>query len=145
MQWPRWLLLAWLLVATAGLAACRHAPPEQALRSTIAGMQVAAQAKDTDALFEPIAEDFAGEGGMDRKDFRRYVTLVGFRQAKVGASLGPLDVKMFGDRATVTFTAALTGGPGWLPEQAQVYQVQTGWRLEGNDWKLISAQWKPRL
>jgi hypothetical protein len=45
----------------------------------------------------------------------------------------------------VSFTAALTGGPGWLPEQAQVYQVQTGWRLEGNDWKLISAQWKPRL
>ena len=108
-------------------------------------MQAAAQAKDTDALFEPIAEDFTGEGGMDRKDFRRYVTLVGFRQARVGASLGPLDVKMFGDRATVSFTAALTGGPGWMPEQAQVYQVQTGWRLEGNNWQLISAQWKPRL
>lgn len=108
-------------------------------------MQVAAEAKDTDALFEPIAEDFTGEDGMDRNGFRRYVTLVGFRAGRVGASLGPLDVKMFGDRASVSFTAALTGGAGWLPEQAQVYQVQTGWRLEGNDWQLISAQWKPRL
>ena len=67
------------------------------------------------------------------------------RQKSVGVSLGPLDVKMFDNRATVTFTAALTGGPGWLPDQAQVYDVDTGWRMEDGDWKLISAKWKPRL
>ncbi len=127
------------------LAGCRHEAPEQALRKTIDGMVTAAEGHDTDALFEPIAEDFAGSEGMGRTEFRRYVTVMSLRQKSVGVSLGPLDVKMFGDRATVSFTAALTGGPGWLPDQAQVYDVDTGWRLEDGDWKLISAKWKPKL
>ena len=127
------------------LAGCRHEAPEQALRRTIDGMVAAAEAHDTDALFEPIAEDFAGSEGMDRTEFRRYVTVMSLRQKSVGVQLGPLDVKMFGDRASVSFTAALTGGPGWLPDRAQVYDVDTGWRLENGDWKLISAKWKPKL
>lgn len=127
------------------LAGCRHAPPEQALRDTIAAMQAAAEAHDTDSLFAPIAEDFAGSEGMDRQQFRRYVTFAGMRQQKIGVRLGQLDVKLYGERASVSFTAALTGGVGWLPEEAQVYAVDTGWRLESGQWKLISARWKPQL
>ena len=127
------------------LAACSREPPEAALRATIASMQQAAEKNDTDALFEPIAEDFAGSEGMDRKAFRRYVTLMSMRYKSIGVSLGPMDVKLFGDRATVKFTAALTGGAGLVPDQGQVYDVDTGWRLEGSDWKLISAKWKEKL
>jgi len=127
------------------LAGCSREPPEAALRATITEMQQAAEAHDTDALFEPIAEDFAGSEGMDRKAFRRFVTLMSMRYKSVGVNLGPMDVKLIGDRATVTFTAAITSGPGLLPDQGQVYEVDTGWRLEGSDWKLISARWKPKL
>jgi len=49
------------------------------------------------------------------------------------------------DRATVNFTLALSGGQGLMPAQGQIYQVQTGWRLEGDDWILLSATWKPTL
>jgi len=108
-------------------------------------MQAAAEAHDADALFEPIAEDFAGSEGMDLQAFRRYVTVIGLRNQKVGVQLGPLDAKLFGQRATVSFTAALSGGANWLPERAQVYQVETGWRLEAGEWKLISAKWTPQL
>jgi len=140
------LLPALFALMLALLIGCSHEAPETALRNTIASMQKAAETHDTDALFEPIAEDFSGSEGMDRKAFQRYVTFVGMRHKSVGVSLGPLDVKMFGDRATVKFTAAITGGAGGLlPEQAQVYDIDTGWRLEGNDWKLISAHWKPQL
>ena len=128
-----------------GLFSCSREPPEQALRSTIAAMHDAAEAHDTDALFEPIADDFAGSEGMDRQAFRRYVTLTGLQNRKIGVQLGPLDVKLFDSRATVSFTAAISGGANWLPERAQVYQVETGWRLEGHDWKLISAKWEPKL
>lgn len=124
---------------------CRHEPPEQALRTTIVSMQAAAEARDIDELFEPIAEDFAGSEGMDRQAFRRYVTLVSMRNQKIGVRLGPIDVALFGDRATAKFTAAVSGGAGWLPEQAEIYQVETGWRLEGGEWRLISAQWKPAM
>lgn len=144
-RWSRLPFTLLLLLAQFGLFSCSREPPEQALRSTIAGMQAAAEAHDTDALFEPIAEDFAGSEGMDRQAFRRYVTLTGMRNQKVGVQLGPLDVKLFDQRATVSFTAALSGGANWLPERAQVYQVDTGWRLEDGEWKLISAKWEPKL
>ncbi len=138
--------VAWLLLAAALLPACKRTPPEQALRETIAAMQAAGEARSVDALFEPIAEDFAGEQGMDRTAFRRYVTVMSMRQRSIGVTLGPVDVKLFGDRATANFTAAITGGSaGLLPDQAQVYAIETGWRLEGADWKLISARWKEQL
>ena len=108
-------------------------------------MQAAGESGDIDTLFEPIAEDFAGSEGMDRKTFRRFVTFSRMGQQQVGVSLGPMDIKLYGDRATANFTATITGGPGMLPNQLQVYDIETGWRLEGSDWKLISAKWKPKL
>lgn len=108
-------------------------------------METAAEAHNNDALFEPIADDFAGSEGMDRQAFRRYVTFTGMRSKSVGVQLGPLDVKLFDQRATVSFTAALSGGEGLLPSRVQVYDVDTGWRLDDGEWKLISAKWKPQL
>ena len=136
------LLLAGLLALAAG---CQKTPPEQALRETIAQMQAAGEARDIDALFEPIAEDFSGSEGMNREAFQRYVTLMSLRSSRVGVTLGPVEVKLFGDRASAQFTAAITGGPGFLPNQAQVYAIDTGWRLEDGEWKLINATWKEQL
>ena len=138
----RALLLAALLAIAAG---CQTTPPVQALRETIASMQAAGEARDIDALFEPIAADFSGSGNMDREAFQRYVTLMSLRSRQVGVTLGPVEVKLYGERATAQFTAAITGGPGFLPSQAQVYAIDTGWRLEGGEWKLISATWKEQL
>jgi len=138
-------LLAVLFFAMALLPACKRTPPEQALRQTIAKMQSAGESGDIDALMAPIAEDFSGSEGMDRKAFQRYVTFSRMGNRSVGVSLGPIDVKLYGDRATANFTAAITGGPGMMPTQVQAYEIETGWRLEGADWKLINAKWKPKL
>lgn len=63
---------------------------------------------------------------------------------KIGVTMGPVTVELHGDTATARFTALLTGGSGaWLPEQAQTYQVTTGWRLQDGDWQLYHAQWEP--
>ena len=126
-------------------AGCSSPPPEQALRDAVGKLQAAVQTRDIDALFEPIADDFVGPEGMDRQTFRRYVTVITLRKQKFGVQLGPLDVKMFAERATVTFTAATTGSDGWLPDSAQVYQVETGWRMESGQWKLMSAAWQAKL
>ena len=138
-------LLAALLFAFALLAGCKHAPPEQALRDTIAKMQAAGESGDIDALMDPIAADFSGADGMDRKEFQRFVTFSRMGNRHVGVSLGPIDVKLYGDRASANFTAAITGGPGMLPTQAQAYDIETGWRLKGSEWQLINAKWKPKL
>ena len=127
------------------LAGCSREPPEQALRATIEAMQVAAEARDSEALVASVSEQFAGPDGMGRDEFRRYLALLWLRNREVGVSVGPLELKLIGERATVEFTAAARGGQGWMPDRAQVYRVRTGWQREGGDWKLISAEWEPAL
>ena len=67
------------------------------------------------------------------------------RYRDVGLTLGPLDLEVREQQATVRFTAALTGGAGMLPESGQVYDVTTGWRLDEGEWQLVNANWKPKL
>lgn len=139
----RWL---WMLLALGMvLAACQRTPPEQRLRATIAGLQSAIEQHDASALQDAMAEDFIGHGGLDRDGARRMAVGTFLRYRDVGVSLGPLDIDLRQEHATVRFTAALTGGSGILPDSGQVYDVETGWRLEGGDWLLVNAQWKPRL
>ena len=135
-------LLGALLTVAAG---CSKEPPEAALRATIDRMQAAAEARDAPALVESVSEEFIGPGGMDRDQFRRTLALVWLRDQQVGVQLGPLDVTLVGDGATVVFTAGTTGGAGWMPERGQLHKVQTGWRLEDGDWMLVSASWEPVL
>lgn len=143
--WKRGVFTGCLAALLALAAGCSREPPEQALRGTIAGMQAAAEARDSDALVEPFSEDFVGPEGMDRDQFRRYLAVIWLRNREVGVSLGPLEVELIGERATVEFTAAATGGEGGIPDRSQVYRVVTGWRTEGGEWRLISARWEPML
>lgn len=113
------------------------------MRDTIGQLHQAALKKDAGAFFEHFAEDFSGSEGLDRDNFRRYLQLVWLRNKDIGVTTGTLDVTLMEDRATVNFTVALSGGQGIIPDQGQIYQVQTGWRLEGDDWLLVSATWKP--
>lgn len=135
------LLLAALVLA----GGCVKTPPEAALRATIEAMQAAAESRDADALADAVSEEFVGPDGMDRDQFRRTLAVAWLRDRNVGVQLGPLDVELVGDRARVEFTAGTRGGEGWLPDRGQLYQVKTAWRLEGGDWKLISATWAPVL
>jgi hypothetical protein len=139
------LLWAALLVLLA-CSGCHRTPPEQALRDTIAAMQKAGEEHRVSDLMDSVAEDFAGPDDMDRKQFRQYLTVVALRNVYVGTTLGPLDIQITGDRARVRFSLAARGGAGsWIPDRAQIYDVDTGWRREGDDWKLISATWKEKL
>ncbi len=136
-----------MALAIVGCAcACARTPPEQALRDTIAQLQRDIGARDADAVTSVLAEDFVGNEGMDRRGARQLAAGTFLRYREVGAKLGPLQVEMQGDRhATVRFTAAISGGAGLVPQEGQVYQVATGWRLVDGDWMLTSADWTPAL
>lgn len=118
------------------------------MRETIAGLQAAVEKRDAAAVEESLAEDFIGPDGLDREGARRLAQVLFLRYRSTDATLGPLEIALQDqDRhATVRFTAALTAGAGgFLPESGQVYEVETGWRLEGDEWRLVSADWQPRL
>ncbi|MBB4758445.1 ketosteroid isomerase-like protein [Xanthomonas campestris] len=127
-----------------GLVGCTRAAPEQRLRATLETMHQAIEARDIGEAMAPVAEDFVGDQGLDAAGLRRLMQLQMLGNRRIGVTLGPVDVQLHDDTARVRFTALLTGGSGrWLPEQAQTYQVTTGWRLQDGDWQLYHAQWEP--
>jgi ketosteroid isomerase-like protein len=131
-----------ILIAVALIASCTRTPPEQALREAVAGLQASVETRDASALQDYLAEDFIGPEGMDRAGARRMAALYLMRHDRVGVTMGPLDVSLQEQHATVRFTAALTGGGDrFLPDSGRVYAVQTGWRLEDGEWRLTSATW----
>lgn len=137
--------LRWVpLLASAVLLAsgCARPAPEEALRSVIGDVQHSIEARDAAALRRYLAEDFIGPGGMDRDQARRTAALYMMQHQSVGLTMGPLDIQLQEPNATVRFSAALTGGSGrLLPDRANLYQVETGWRMEHGQWRITSARW----
>lgn len=134
------------LVAGMSLAGCVRTPPEQALRERVGALEAAIDARDAGALHGILADDFIGPGGMDDAGARRLAQGMFLRYRDIGTRLGPLDVQLEERHATVRFDAVVTGGAGTLlPQSGQVYDVTTAWRLEGDDWRLVSAEWEPGI
>ena len=132
--------LALVLAASAG---CRHAPDETRVRETIASAEQAAEQADANGVVEPLSEDFDGNGGrLERKDIANLIRMARLRGEHVGVTLGPISVERRGERLVADFTVTLTQGSRLLPDAAGVYQVDTAWRKEGDEWRCYSATWK---
>ena len=135
------------LVLCAMLGSCSRSDPEQAVRDRIASVQEAVDARDAGQIEAFLADDFIGNDGMDRRAIRQLAAGVFLRHRDVSARIGPVDVELRGeDEAVARFTVAAAGGSGGLlPEQGQLYQVETGWRRVDGEWMLLNASWKPNL
>ena len=135
-----------VLATLSMLPGCTRTPPEQKLREALMSLQASVEERDVSAIQETLASDFVGHDGMDRQGAGRLARLMFLRHRNIGATLGPPRINIQHEHATVRFTAALTGSTGGiLPDAAAVHDVETAWRMEGGEWRLISAQWTPRL
>lgn len=139
-------LLLVLLMALA-LASCGGPPPEQAVRAQIAAMQAAIDARDAGKVSDLLAEDFVGNDGLDKRGARRMAAGIFLQYRNVTGRIGPVSVELRGDDdAIARFTVLATAGSGGLvPQDGQVFEVETGWHRDGSDWLLRSASWKPKL
>ncbi len=139
-SWRACLLLALLLQ----LVACARPAPEQQLRDQFAALQQAVEQRRPADAMDGVAEDFSGPGSMDRAALHNLLRAQLLARDSIGVTTGPLEIELQDDTATVRFDALLTGaGRGrWLPDSAQSYRVTTGWRRDGDDWRLYYAQWQ---
>ncbi|HSM99549.1 MAG TPA: nuclear transport factor 2 family protein [Rudaea sp.] len=140
----KWLLA---LVAVSLLTGCHRTPDEQRIRNAVAAMQAAVEARDPRGFMRYVSADFTGnDAQVDRDGLHNLLRAEVLRNESVGVTLGPIDVDLQGDRATVHLTATLTGGSGGLlPEHGSIYSITSGWKLEGSEWKCFNATWRQEL
>jgi hypothetical protein len=136
-----------ILLAVLTLAASCSQPltVEQRVIHAIREMEAKIEGGERRAFMEHIAEDFtAQDGRMNRDQVRALVVFQLNRYERLQGQLFPIAVSETGPgTASANFRALVTGGPGWIPDSGQVYDFETAWRLEGDDWLLTSANWKP--
>lgn len=135
------------LVCVVLLSACSSAPPEQAVRAQLTALQAAIDARDAGALEDLLDDEFIGNDGMNRRAVRQLAGGIFLRYRDVSAKLGPVNVELRGnDEAIARFSVLATAGSGGLlPDDGQVFNVETGWRRSGRTWKLVNAGWKAKL
>lgn len=94
-----------------------------------------------------VAEDFTGaNGSADRESLHNVLRAQVLANARIGVTLGPLDIDVQDQRASVRVTVTLTGGNGrWVPEHGAIYEITSGWRKSDDQWQCINAQWQQKL
>lgn len=141
--------LAGLFCLAVTLAACGPAPDDEAqIERTLATMIEALEQGDVSDFMALVADDFvAVNGRLDRRSLGLLVRRE--RLARDAISVQRLDTRIevfvhegSSARAVASFRALATGGTGLLPDEGRFWSVETGWRRDGDDWRLISAEWK---
>jgi len=139
-----WIALAFLLIAA--VAGCRHTPDEERVRKAIAATVEGAEAGKAGGTVEALTDDFDGNAGqLDKRSLANLVRLYAVRGQSIRVLMGPTTIEPRGDRIVASFTVTLAAGVGVLPDNAGAYQVETGWRKDGGEWRCFTATWKKAL
>lgn len=132
----------WVMIGLIALAACARAPDEQRLRDTIAAMETAIESGQSGDFVDHVADDFSGQGGgIDQRQLRATLLAHTLRHQNISVLMGPLDVKLYGERATVKLSVVATGGQ-WLPETGRQIELESHWRIEDGEWICFRADWR---
>ena len=138
------VILAALLIAA--FSAC--SPPltvSQQVIAAIREMETRIEKGERRQFIRHVSEDFSGQNGqLNRQELQRLVIYQLNRHQRLHAQLFPISVnETDAETASAKFRALITGGPGRIPDQGQLYDFETLWRYESGEWKLTSANWKP--
>ena len=140
----RILFAVFVFVAMAG---CSRTPDDQRIRASIKAMQEAIEGHSPRDFLAFVTPDFTGnDNSIDRDGLGNLLRVEVLRNDVVGVGLGPIDVELDGDRATVNVVATITGGKGGLfPEHGAIYSITSGWRRDGKEWRCYAATWEQKL
>lgn len=140
-------IITFMICALVTLGGCHRTPDEQRIRNAITTMQHALEQRHPRDFMAYVADDFVGNDGVyDRTQLHNLLRLQVLRNDKIGVTLGPIDIKVEGDRATADLGATFTGGSGGLlPERGAMYTFKSSWKREDGDWQCYNASWQQKL
>jgi len=118
---------------------------EQQVIATIRNMESSIESGERRPFIARVDESFIGQGEiMTRNQLNALILYQLNRHEQVQVQFMPIHVTTARPgEAEAHFNVLLTGGAGWLPDSGQVFSFVTGWRQEGDEWLLRSANWEP--
>lgn len=131
------------LVLSMLMAGCSSDASERRLREVIAELQHSLQAGDAAVVQLHVSTDFTGAAGMDRSQLVNLIETQSSRYDTIDVMVSPLSIELEDIQARVRFTATTRGREAEDSIRGNVWRVDTRWRLEDGEWKLLSAQWRP--
>jgi len=139
--WAFVAILAALLVTACG----EELSVEQQVIASLESMEKSAEEGRHLDFMSYVADDFRGQyGGMDRREFHRFMIFQMSENRRLHAQFFPIRVKQTDeDQASAHFNILVTGGGGLLPDRGQLFEVETAWIRDGSDWLLSVADWEP--
>lgn len=117
---------------------------DQQVIATLRNMEYAAEEGQHLEFMTYVADSFNGQqGSMDRREFHRFMLFQINQNRRMQAQFFPIFVQETGENtASAHFKLLVTGGNGLLPESGQLFEVETLWLRDGNDWLLNGADWE---
>jgi len=141
---------AMLVAAGGALVAGCGAPdtPEARVRAVIAAGESAAEARDLGGLLELVSPEFRDEHGGGRDELKQYLRgyLVTHPSVHVLTRVEGVEFP-YRDYARVQLTVGTLGRDGTSVSSADlaadVNDVALELRLEGDEWRVVRAAWRP--
>ena len=142
---PRLLLAALALAAALGAGACGDAQtPEARVRAALAALELAAEQGDVaafDALVSPAYHDAYGH---DKRGLGAFVRLHVLRHPRGReVILRVRDVQLTSPSTASVVAHAGFAGASRSALHADAYALDLDLALEGDDWRVTWAQWRP--
>ncbi|KAF0808201.1 hypothetical protein A167_02709 [Alcanivorax sp. S71-1-4] len=129
-----------------GLAGCSAPPAEDGIRDALKEMADAIEARQAGPVVRRLTADFSlTRGGeiLNREQSRRLLAATLIRYPDISITVTGITVLPDGarpDMAEARFNVLTTGGSGaLLPETGQLYRMESLWRLQEGDWRMVSA------
>jgi hypothetical protein len=125
-----------LLVLVAG---CQRSDPEQAIRDAIDGIELAISERNAGGVSKHLADGFLLDGQLDRDAVYRMMIAQFLRFRNIGTVTSGLVVEIHPNdpgRAFARASVAIAGMQGLIPEDGNLYRINSEWRLEDGAWLL---------
>lgn len=135
-----------LLLLALATACTEPADEERLLRSALANIEKAAEAREVRPILDYLADDFLGNQRY-RKANMQGMLLLHFRQNQhIHVFLYQVDIKLADQIAHVTCQLLLAGrNEKIVPEQARILVVNSEWHKRDGQWRVVNAQWQDPL